>query len=148
MLDLSSPVVCIFFCEWGLEGTIFPWRETLTTTQRKLNEHKQLLACDGGKLGITGLVEVRMLCTQIDEIRAKWLAMTGKQEAPVVQDGIEFSFQAGNVDRIESIVMGVRSLATARDVLAKVGLLGVCTDNEVSMSSIDLTGLHFCFKQI
>ena len=58
------------------------------------------------------------------------------------------SFQASNVDKIESIVVGVRSLATTRKVLAEEGLLGECLGNEVSMSSKALTGLHFRFRQI
>ena len=148
VLDVSSPLICIFFCEWGLEGTIFPWQEKLTTSQRKLKEQQQLSACGGGKLGITGLVEVEMLCTQVDETKAQWLAMTGRSTTLVTQGGIELSFQAGIEDRIKSIVIGVCSLARARSVLSDAGLLGVCIGNEVSMSSTALTGLHFRFQQI
>lgn len=147
VLDLSSPLVCIFFCEWGLDGTIFPWHEKLTTTQQKLKQQQLLSACDGGKLGITGLVAVEMLCTQIDETKAKWLALTGRSATPITQGGIELRLQAGNVDRIESIVIGVRSLATTRDVLSEAGLLGACTGNKVSMSPTACPGLHFCFCQ-
>ena len=148
VLDVSSPLVCIFFCEWGLEGTIFPWKEQLTTTQRKLKQQQQLSACTGGKLGITGLVEVEMLCTRIDETRAQWLAITGKSTTPIAQDGVEVSFQFGTEDKIKSIVMGVRSLATTCNLLAEAGLLGECRDNEVLLSQKDCAGLNFRFRQI
>ena len=148
VLNLSSPLICIFFCEWGIEGTIFPWQEKLTTSQRKLKELQQLSACGGGKLGITGLVEVELLCRQVDKTQELWLKMTGSAVAPVVQGGIEVSFQAGTEDKINSIVMGVRSLETARRVLSDAGLLGVCMGVEVSMSQKACPGLHFRFRQI
>ena len=148
VLDVSSPLVCIFFCEWGLDGTIFPWKEQLTTTQRKFKEQQQLSACDGGKLGITGLVEIEMLCTRIDETKAQWLAMTGRSATPIVQDGVEVSFQIGTEDKIKSIVIGVRSLVTTCNLLAEAGLLGECRDNEVSMSQKGCAGLNFYFRQI
>lgn len=148
VMDVSSPLVCIFFCEWGVEGTIFPWKQPLTTVERKLKEQQQLSACDGGKLGITGLVEVEMLCTRIHETKAKWLAMTGRSAMPITQDGVEVSFRAGSVDKINSIVIGVRSLAKARDVLAHAGLLGECLGKEVLMAHNACPGLHFRFRQI
>jgi hypothetical protein len=148
VLDVSSPLVCIFFCEWGAEGTIFPWKQPLTTVERKLKERQQLSACDGGKLGITGLVEVEMLCTRIHETKAQWLAMTGRSEMPITQDGVELSFQSGAADKIDSIVIGVRSLAITRQVLAEAGLLGECFGNEVSMAQNACSGLHFRFRQI
>ena len=149
VLDVSSPLVCIFFCEWGLEGTIFPWKEQLTTTQRKSKEQQQLSACGGGKLGITGLVEVEIICTRVEETKALWLAMTGNaSSAPFTQDGIELSFCAGNEDKIESVVIGVRSLATARGELAEARLLGESHGNEISLSKKACSGLHFRFRQI
>lgn len=148
VLDVSSPLVCIFFCEWGFEGTIFPWKEQLTTPQRKLKEQEQISACAGGKLGITGLVEVQILSTRTDEIKTRWLAMTGQASEPITQDGIQLSFIAATEDKIESIVIGVRSLATARDVLAEAGLLGECSDNEISLSRKACSALHFRFRQI
>lgn len=149
VLDLSSPLVCIFFCEWGFEGTIFPWKERLTTTQRKRKEQQQLSACDGGKLGITGVVEVELICTRFEETKALCLAMTGNaHSAPFTQDGIELSFRAGNEDRIDSVVLGVRSLSTARGVLIEAGLLGESHGNEISLSKKACSGLHFRFRQI
>ena len=149
VLDVSSPLVCIFFCEWGLEGTIFPWKEQLTTTQRKLKQQQQLSACTGGKLGITGLVEVELICTRVEETKALWLAMTGNASSePFIEDGIGLSFRAGNQDRIESVVIGVRSLATARGVLAEAGLLGESHGNEISLSKKVCSGLYFRFRQI
>lgn len=148
VLDVSSPLVCIFFCEWGVEGTIFPWKEQLTTAQRKLKEQQRLSACAGGKLGITGLVEIEILSTRIEETKAHWLAMTGQTSAPIKQEGIELRFRAGTEDKIESIVIGVRSLAMARDVLAEAGLLGECRGNEISISRTACSGLYFCLRQI
>ena len=149
VLDVSSPLVCIFFCEWGLEGSIFPWREQLTTTQRKSKEQQQLSACDGGKLGITGLVEVELICKRVEETKALWLAMTGNASSgPFTQVGIELSFRAGLENRIESVVIGVSSLATARGVLTKAALLGESHGNEISLSKKACSGLHFRFRQI
>lgn len=148
VLDVSSPLVCIFFCEWGLEGTIFPWKEKLTTAQRKLKEQQQISACAGGKLGITGLVEIEILSTRIEETKAQWLAMTGQTSAPIKQEGIELRFSAGIENKIESVVIGVRSLATAGDVLAEAGLLGECRGDEISLSRKACSGLHFRFREI
>ena len=149
VLDVSSPLVCIFFCEWGHEGTIFPWKEQLTTMQRKFKEQQQLSACGGGKLGITGIVEVELICTRVEETKALWLAMTGNASSePFTEDGIELSFRAGNEDKIESVVIGVRSLATARGVLAEAALLGESHGNEISLSKKACSGLHFRFRQI
>ena len=138
------------FANGGLEGsTIFPWKEQLTTTQRKSKEQQQLSACGGGKLGITGLVEVELICTRVEETKALWLAMTGNaSSAPFTQEGIELSFRAGNEDKIESVVIGVRSLATARGELAEAGLLGESYGNEISLSKKACSGLHFRFRQI
>lgn len=148
VLDVSSPLVCVFFCEWGREGTIFPWKEKLTTTQRKLKEQEQLSACAGGKIGITGLVEAEILSTRIEDTKARWQAMTGQASEPVSMGGIQLSFCASTEDKIESIVIGVRSLATVRDVLAHAGLLGECEGNEISLSLKVCAGLHFRFRQI
>ena len=121
----------------------------MTTTQRKSKEQQQLLACGGGKLGITGLVEVELICARVKEAKVLWLAMTGNvSSAPFTQDGVELSFRAGNEDRIESVVIGVRSLATARGVLAEAGLLGESHGNEISLSKKVCSGLHFRFRQI
>ncbi len=147
VLDVSSPLACIFFCEWGLEGTIFPWKERLTTPQRKLKEQRQLSACAGGKLGITGLVEVEILCTRLEETKARWLAMTGQASAPITQDGIQLSLRAGNEDKIESIVIGVRSLVAAEKVLVKAGLLRERSGNEILLETNACSGLCFRFRQ-
>lgn len=148
VLDVSSPLICIFFCEWGLEGTIFPWKEQLTTTQRQFNQQQQLLACAGGKLGIIGLVELEIQSTRIEETKARWLAMIGQGSTQIMSDGIQLNFHAGAEDKIMSIVIGVHSLASACKVLAEEGLLGECFNNEVSMSQDACTGLHFRFRQI
>lgn len=74
--------------------------------------------------------------------------MTGRVSAPITQDGIELVFRAGNVDKIDSIVMAVRSLAAAKGVLAEAGLLGECIDHEISLSKKAGSGLHFRFRQI
>ena len=148
VLDLSSPLVCIFFCEWGPDGTIFPWNEKLTTAQRRFKEHQQLSACAGGKLGITGLVEVAMVSTHVEQTISRWLVTTGHLSEPITQDGVRLSFQSGNDDQIDSIVIGVRSLDIARDALAVAGLLGECRDNEISISKKACSGLHFRFRQV
>ena len=139
---------CIFFCEWGPDGTIFPWNEKLTTAQRRFKEHQQLSACAGGKLGITGLVEVAMVSTHVEQTISRWLVTTGHLSEPITQDGVRLSFQSGNDDQIDSIVIGVRSLDIARDALAVAGLLGECRDNEISISKKACSGLHFRFRQV
>lgn len=148
VLDLSSPLVCIFFCEWGVNGTIFPWTEKLTTAQRQFKERRQLSACGGGKLGITGLVEVAIVSTHVEQTISRWLVTTGRLCEPITQDGVRLSFHSGNDDKIDSIVIGVRSLDTARDALAVAGLLGECLDGEISLSKNACSGLRFRFRQV
>ena len=148
VLDVSSSMICIFFCEWGTEGTIFPWKEKITTTERKQKQQRQLLECAGGKLGITGLVEVEMLTTRLEEATERWLAITGQTQLPIsLSSGVRLTLVAGDENRITSIVIGVRSFPVACQILSEEGLLGEFRDGEASLSRAVCSGLHFRFRQ-
>ena len=148
VLDVSNPLQCIFFCEWESEGTIFPWSEKLSTTQRKLKEQRQLSACTPGKLGVTGLVEVQLSATRLNETQALWMAITGQDFAPIkLADVMGLSLQAGDADRIETIVIGVHSLDNARRFLTDAGLLGESSESEISLLPSACGGLRFRFRQ-
>lgn len=148
VLDVSGPLLCIFFCEWGTEGTIFPWKEKMTTAQRKLKEQRQLMECAGGKLGVTGLIEVEMTSNHPEHAMARWLEISGQTSASnMLTDDVQFTLQAGAETMIKSIVIGVRSLAFARQILSDEGLLGECKENEISLRKTVCSGLHFRFRQ-
>lgn len=148
ILDVSNPLNCIFFCEWGVEGTIFPWKEKLTTPERKRKESKQLRECDGGFLGVTGLEEIAITTPDIEGMEKKWLMIAGKNAAPIsLGCGVTLSLKPGKENRIESLVIGVRSLAKARDVLSNLELLEESGNEELVLSKEACLGLHFRFRE-
>lgn len=148
ILDVSSASCCIFFCEWCIDGTIFPWADKLTSSERQLREQKQLSASSGGDLGITGLVEIEMSVPSVDEAKATWQAIT-EQDTDIIHlgRGVMLNLIAGKDQKIESIVLGVRSLAAARAFLVDKNLIGDEATNEISLSQHACSNLRFRFRE-
>ncbi len=148
ILDVSGESCCIFFCKWGIEGTIFPWAENITAMERQVREQSQLSACAGGKLGITGLVEIRMTTPNIPEAAATWGAIAGQISASIIlANGIKLRLIPGNDNKIESLVIGVRSLAAARSALAEMDILGAEDNEEITLSGRACSDLRFRFRE-
>lgn len=148
ILDVSNDLCCIFFCDWGAEGTIFPWPKKLTLEDRRANELIQMALCGGGKLGITGLVEIQVTSTNVDESDSKWAAITGHESVPILADGIRLSLKPGAKNMIESLVFGVRSLHDARYVLAELDLLGADQGDEIALADKATAGLRFRLREV
>lgn len=145
--DLSTNVCCIFLCEWGDEGTIFPWAEKLTPDERRLKEQRLLSAYAGGLIGVTGLVEVRMTTPNTNEYEMKWRNVSGHALPIDLGNGVTLALTRGNETIVESIVLGVRSLDEARRFLARNQLLGEDLGDEISLSEEACFGLRFHFRQ-
>jgi hypothetical protein len=148
LLDVSSELNCVFFCEWGTEGTIFPWKGKLTTHERRTREQDQLTARRGGALGVTGLMEIQITTPDIVETEKKWFSITGQESPPVfLGERVKLHLTSGEASRFDSIVIAVASLEKARDVLADRGLLGDSSDDECSLNTAACSGLHFRFRE-
>lgn len=148
ILDVSNDLCCIFFCDWGAEGTIFPWPKKHTLEDRRAAAMANMKSCGGGKLGVTGLIEIRLASTDVDESYTKWAAITGQESGPLLLDGIRLCLRSGAKNMIDSLVLGVRSLHGARDVLAKLDLLGTDQGDEIVLSDKATAGLQFRLREV
>ena len=142
ILDVSTDSCCVFFCEWCPDGTIYPWREKLTASERQQREKAQLLACEGGPLGITGLVEIQIEIPAESNVLRAWNAIT-EQQGPLVSlvDGAQLRFLPGAHYKVDALVLGVRSLRRARDFLVENELLENEHKDELSLSRSATGGL-------
>lgn len=148
VLDVSGPLSCIFFCEWGVEGTIFPWREKLTTQERRRKEQRQLDAVSGGVLGVTGLLAIRQATSDVPRTEAKWRSITGQNTGPIsLGAGTDLSLMNGNEEWIDSVVIGVASLEKTRKVLDELRLLGESSGDECALRTDACMGLNFRFRE-
>jgi hypothetical protein len=148
LLDVSSELNCVFFCEWGTEGTIFPWKDKLTTHERRILEQGQLTTRSGGALGMNGLMEIQIATPDIAETEKKWLSITGQEDAPIfLGESVKLHLTSGDASRIKSIVIAVASLEKAHDALADRGLLGDSSGDECSLNRTACSGLHFRFRE-
>lgn len=148
VLDVSTEACCIFFCEWGAEGTIFPWSEKLTTVERQVREQQKLSSVGGGSLGVTGLVEIRMSAPEVGRMKAKWKSITGQSSDSFhLGRGVALSLSEGKSQKIESIVFGVRSLPAARSFLAEKNLLELDEADEISIAKRACANLSFRLRE-
>ncbi|EJE54991.1 hypothetical protein PMI14_00064 [Acidovorax sp. CF316] len=136
LLDLSAPECCVFFCEWNAQGSIYPWGEAATPTQRRAQHRQALQGQAGGPLGLLGLQTVRMGTPDLAAHQCRWQALTGTPPGHAVRlapgIGLEL-FPAGQL-RIESLTFGVHSLATARAFLAPRQLLQADSTTEDTLA--------------
>lgn len=148
ILDASSPSCCVFFCEWGANGAIFPWPEKLTASARQAREAKALADAGGGALGAIGLGEIRMATPDARGAMSTWRAIAGSARGPIcLGRGVSLELIDGPEHKIESIAIDVASLAGARAFLSERGLLGEDGAREIALSRAVCENLHIRLRQ-
>jgi hypothetical protein len=148
VLDLSSESCCIFFCAWDPNGTIFPWKERLTSVERSARDRQELVARQGGALGLIGLSEIEMSTPNLTETEEKWRDLTGSQHMPLkLTSEISLKLLSGNRHVIRSLTFEVRSLEAARAVLLSSGLLGAASEIEITLDPAETDGLELKFRE-
>jgi len=148
VLDVSSESCCIFFCAWGRDGNIFPWKEKMSSVERRAKVRAAFEQCAGGPLGLVGLSGITLGVQDLAEATAKWHTLTGSGEASLsLTENIRMHLVARKRNMIESLTFEVRSLATAKSFLEKNGLLESFDEREISLSSVATDGLQFKFVE-
>jgi hypothetical protein len=148
VLDVSSESCCVFFCDWCADGTIYPWHEKLTASERQQREQAQLLACSGGRLGITGLIEIQIETPKDGASRSAWQAIAQQQgEIIRLTDSVRLRFVHGPQYKIAALVLGVRSFNKARDYLAQESLLESECASELTLLKEATGGLTFRIRE-
>lgn len=148
LLSVSSADCCIFFCEWGTHGSIIPWRQGLTTGERRAQDRVEFERCGGGPLGLIKLAGIRLVSRAADTTRVHWRVIAGAAAGEVPKiDGVTLDVVAGDADRIDLLIFEVRSLEVARDFLRRQGLLDT-SHCAMPMLSLAVTqGLNFGFVE-
>lgn len=148
VLDVSSESCCVFFCDWYADGTIYPWHEKLSASERREREQAQLLACSGGRLGITGLIEIQIETPEDGALRSAWQIIAQQRgETMRLTDDIGLRFVQGPQYQIGALVLGVRSLGKARDFLAQESLLESECASELTILKEATGGLTFRIRE-
>lgn len=148
VLDLSSETCCIFFCDWDKNGSIFPWKERLTSVERRARDQDAFEQCKGGALGIVGLSQIELCLQNLSDATTKWCAMTGSDSMPIALiDETILELSAGKHNVIQSLTFEVRSLAVAKAFLADKDLLEVVTESELVLALTATGGLRFRFVE-
>jgi hypothetical protein len=151
VLDVSSDACCVFFCAWGAEGTIYPWKEKLDAVQRKARDEAAFARCAGGALGLVGLTAVQLAVPDVPMAEQAWRALTGSRQTPIaLTPDIALHIVPGARDMamIESLTFGVRSLAAARTFLAGRGWLESSAPGELVLSRSVCGGLDLRFVEV
>lgn len=148
LLDVSTDTCLVFFCEWNENGNIFPWSEKLNSIERRARESEALRQSGGGKLGIVGLSEIQLKVANFDIMLNKWETVTASVGNPLaLTHDIALRLLPGERDQIESLVLSVKCLPTAKRFLAENGLLGEVGLNSVQISPEACQGLSFKLVQ-
>jgi hypothetical protein len=148
LLDLSSDSCCIFFCAWNPDGTIYPWKERLTATERRSKDQIELAKREGGTLGLIGLSEIEMSTPNLSDAEKKWRILTESAEKEIeLTEDIILRLTEGRHQVIQSLTFEVRSLESARDFLSANSLLGSSSEHELSLESTAAGGLKMKFRQ-
>lgn len=151
LLEVSAPMCQVFLCHWHREGLIFPWKEKLSTAERRRKEKQALSASSGGTLGILGLAEIRMSVPDIEHAARGWdLAsrrMSERDHCWDLGDRIILSMHVGSSHMMTSLLFRVHSLEKAKNALKERGLLGEHTMDEVRILPDAVDGLDFRFIQ-
>lgn len=146
ILDVSAPTCCIFFCEWGLQGTIFPWEPGLSTQDRRMRDRADFDKSGGGALGLVGLSKISFHYRNPDEARKKWRAITGADNpAPAAIDGVALDISEGLQDAVAGLTFAVRSPEKARRFLSERGLLDASSDDGIRLRPCATGGLAINF---
>ena len=86
VIDASSPVGQVFFCEWHLRAPIALWPRGQSTGERRDHMATALAASGGGKFGLVGLLVVKLKSPDPESTERVWTALSGfaGMAAPVV----------------------------------------------------------------
>jgi hypothetical protein len=148
LLDVSTDACLIFFCEWNENGNIFPWREKLSSTDRRARECEAWRQSGGGKLGIIGLSEIQLKVADFDAMMTRWETITASTGNPLaLTNDIALRLLPGERDQIESLVLAVKCLETAKHFLSENALLGEVGLKSVQISPEACHGLSFKLVQ-
>jgi hypothetical protein len=148
VLDVSSESCCIFFCAWNPDAVIFPWKERLTSVERSARDQQELLARQGGLLGLIGLSEIEMSTPNLSEATERWRNLTGSEGVPIkLTSEIGLKLVSGNWHVIRSLTFGVRSLEAAKTALLSRGLLGFASEGEITLDLAATDGLRLKFRE-
>ena len=104
----------------------------------------RLMLNNGGPLGIQSVREVVLSATDFNKERAAWQRLLGAQTASgnwSPGSGPAIRLVPGSQDRIQRLVIRVRSLAPAKALLQKKRLLGTVSGNEISIDPVKIQGL-------
>jgi hypothetical protein len=147
LLEISAPKCQVFLCHWHREGLIFPWKEKLSTAERRRNEKRALSASGGGALGILGLAEIRMSVPDIEHAARGWdlvyRRIAGRGHSWDLGDKMMLSLHAGPLQMVTSLMFRVHSFEKANDALKERGLLVEHTENEAQILPDAVEGLDF-----
>jgi hypothetical protein len=99
----------------------------------------------GGALGVTRLKEIH-LAVPDEKSLAQWQAFLKPNEirgnACAVGNGPALCFVRGKESRVESIVLQVKDVSTARTYLAQRNLLGKAGRGSIELDPAKIWGLH------
>lgn len=148
VLDVSSESCCVFFCAWGRDGNIYPWKEKMSSVERRAREQAAFEQCSGGPLGLVRLSRIALGVQDLAEAAAKWRTLTGSTNSSIaLTEHITLHLSARTRNMIESLTFEVRSLAIAKRFLEKNGLLESFDERELFLSSVATEGLQFKFVE-
>jgi hypothetical protein len=98
----------------------------------------------GGPLGIRSMHEIVLSASNFEESRAAWQRLLGRQTDPgywKLGSGPAIRLIPGSKDKIQRIVVQVRSLAQAKSFLKENNLLGTLSTEEISIKPSRIQGL-------
>jgi hypothetical protein len=138
-----------FFAEIFRNGMVFLCEYNKTfydTTQGRLARQAELHAKQGGPLGLEGVREIVVGAKDVAASEKDWQQLF----APItplqpslwqIGDGPAIHLVPHAQDGLVTLVWKVASLARARAFLGEQGLLGVCTEQQVSLAPAKMFGL-------
>ena len=133
LLEISSTMCQVFLCHWHHEGLIFPWKEKLSTAERRRNEKRDFSASGGGTLGLLGLAEIRMSVPDIEHAARGW----------DLGEKMMLTMHEGPSQMMNCLLFRVNSLEKAKEAMEERGLLGDHTLDELRLLPEAVEGLDF-----
>src|SRR5688500_15586323 len=115
--------------------------------KRRARLRKELQESGGGPLGITGVKEVIVSATDLDEATRLWKKLLGPNSPSApgvwpVGDGPAIRVVRAKENKLQGLIISVLSLPRAKAFLRERGLLGPVTRNRVTIDSSKIQGLN------
>jgi hypothetical protein len=135
--SFSKPGVSVFLYEYS--------QAFLKVDVRRKQLGNRLTLNNGGPLGIQSVREVALTAADLRKETAAWQRLLGSQTAPgewSPGNGPSIKLAFGSRDRIQNIVIQVRSLAQAKTFLKKRNLLGATSSTQISVNPSGIQGLR------